>query len=139
MPEGGAEITRTYQERAKAAITVRYVDKDGKKLMEPVNELVYVGTHFDVTAAKVETISVSGNFYRFSGDNGAVYEGTMSAEGIEITRIYELYANEGGVGGSTPAPETGDKGIGLWLALLLVSAGAATLLVFTGKRRRASI
>ena len=59
----------------------------------------------------------------------------MSAEGIEITRIYELYANEGGVGGSTPAPETGDKGIGLWLALLLVSAGAAAMLIPTERRR----
>lgn len=131
--EDAVVITRVYEERAKATITVRYVDKDGKKLMEPVNELVYVGTHFDVTAAKTETISASGKTYTFSSDNGAVYEGTMSAESIEITRIYKLKTS--GTGTGTATPETGDKGIGLWLALLLVSAGAAAMLIPTERRR----
>jgi len=127
MPEGGLVITRVYTERAKATVTVRYVDKDGNKLLADTVETGYIGTSYDVTSAKFSSISSGGKTYEYVSDGNAVYSGTIPETGVEITRVYALKA-------APVTPNTGDRGFGLWTVLLMMSASMLPMLTF-GKRR----
>ncbi|MBQ6799101.1 MAG: MucBP domain-containing protein, partial [Oscillospiraceae bacterium] len=131
LTENGTEITRVYKERAKATVTVHYVDKDGNKLLADTVESVYVDTVYDVTGAKLQSFTKDGKAYEFVGDADAAYTGTMTADGVEITRIYKL---KPAGGSSTQTPVTGDRGFGLWAVILMMSASMLPMLVF-GKRR----